>query len=502
MTLAHLPWHSPAAGTDRPCIGVADRTLSYADVETRAAAFAEQLAARGVGRGDVVAIMLPNGVELLIGMLAAWRVGAAATPVNPTFTARELEYQVRDSGAKVLLARSGTDIDIAIDLIAPEQMREIPEHPPADPSITGGELALLVYTSGSTGQPKGVMLDHDNLAAMASQMVRAFDLGPDDHALLVLPLFHVNSITVSFLAPVMAGARITVLERFVPDAFVDAIERFRPTYFSAVPAIYARLAELPDEVVPDVGSLRFAICGAAPVSKELIERVERRFGISLVEGYGLTEGTCASAVNPVHGPRKPGTVGPAIEGQRIAIMDAAGALLPAGERGEVVISGPTVMRGYLGRPEATAEAVRDGWLHTGDIGILDEDGYLSIVDRLKDMIIRGGENLYPKEIEAYLAEHPAVLESAVVGVPHTVLGELPVAQVVLAPGATATADDLIEHCRSGLAKIKVPARIEIVDDLPRNPVGKVDKPRMRREAAPVEAPETAAVGGPGGGGRR
>jgi len=503
LPLSYLPWKSPAAGSDHPCMGDATRTLSYREVEDRAAAFAEQLAERGVGAGDVLAIMLPNGLELLIGILGAWRVGAAATPINPTFTARELDYQLADSGAKLLLAPPGTMS--GIDLITPEQMRDLPEsanlsanpHANPDPEIAPDQLALLVYTSGSTGQPKGVMLDHANAQAMTSQMVATFGLSAEDHALLVLPLFHVNSIMVSFLSPISVGGRVTVLDRFVPDSFLEAIERFRPTYFSAVPAIYARLAELPESATVDASSLRFAVCGAAPVSKELLERIEHRYGISLVEGYGLTESTCASACNPVAGVRKPGTVGPALVGQRIAVVDAQGDEVPVGERGEVVISGPTIMRGYLGRPDATAETIRDGWLHTGDVGILDEDGYLSIVDRIKDMIIRGGENIYPKEIEGVLAGHDAVLEAAVIGAPHALLGEVPVAEVVLMPGSSTSIEELTEHCRGQLAKIKVPVRMRIVSDLPRNPVGKVDKPRMRREAAPVDVPVTATLTVPG-----
>lgn len=494
MHLNYLPWASPAAGSDRPCMQDAMRVFSYQEVEDRASAFAEQLELRGVGEGDVLAIMLPNSLELLIGMLGAWWAGAAVTPVNPTFTERELDYQLADSGAKLLLASPGTVA--GIDMITPEQMRERPVGGAASskrPEIAGNRLALLVYTSGSTGQPKGVMLDHCNAQAMTSQMVEAFALTETDHALLVLPLFHVNSIMVSFLSPISVGGRVTVLDRFQPDTFLAAIEQFRPSYFSAVPAIYARLAELPESTLLDASSLRFAICGAAPVSKELLERVEQRFGISLVEGYGLTEGTCASACNPVVGVRKPGTVGRVLSGQRIAIVDTEGNEVAPGQRGEVVISGPTIMRGYLGRPEATADAIRDGWLHTGDVGILDEDGYLSIVDRIKDMIIRGGENIYPKEIEGVLAGHEAVLEAAVIGAPHALLGEVPVAEVVLMPGADVTAEQLLEHCRGQLAKIKVPVRMRIVSDLPRNPVGKVDKPRMRREAAPVEVPVTSSI---------
>jgi len=190
------------------------------------------------------------------------------------------------------------------------------------------------------------------------------------------------------------------------------VQRYRPTYFSAVPTIYARLAELPDDVRPDTSSVRFAVCGAAPVSKELLLRTESRFGFPIVEGYGLTEGTCASTANPVDGVRKPGTVGPALPGQEVATMGADGAFLPVGEAGEVVIRGASVMRGYLNRPQATAETIVDGWLHTGDVGFLDEDGYLTLVDRIKDMIIRGGENVYPKEIESVLGRHDAVLEAA------------------------------------------------------------------------------------------
>src|SRR5690606_12782943 len=207
--------------------------------------------------------------------------------------------------------------------------------------------------------------------------------------------------------------------------------------------------------------------------------VEQRFGFGLVEGYGLTEGSCASCVNPVNGVRKIGTVGPAMPGQRVEIMGPTGELLPAGERGEVVIQGANVMVGYLNRPEATAETLRDGWLHTGDVGILDEDGYLRIVDRIKDLIIRGGENLYPKEIEEVLHTHPGVLEAAVVGQPDPVYGEIVVAYIAPYPGSDVTEEALLETCRAGLTKVKVPAAIHIVEALPKNPVGKIDKPTLR-----------------------
>ncbi|MFT4258971.1 AMP-binding protein [Microbacterium sp.] len=496
MTLEHLPWESPAAGSGRACLGDVDRFLDYAEVERRSAAFAEQLADLGIGAGDVIAVMLPNGIDLVIALLGAWRTGAAATPVNPTFTAREVRYQLDDSQAKLLVTAPGSvgaTADLGVARLLSDEIRTEPASAVVSPEIEADHIALLIYTSGSTGQPKGVMLDHANLNAMATGFARHTELAADDRALLVLPLFHVNSLCLSLLAPITVGGSTVVLERFAPDSFLAAIERFRPTYFSAVPAIFARLAELPESVQPDMSSIRFAICGAAPVSKELLQRISDRYGLLLLEGYGLTEGTCASACNPLHGPQKPGSVGPALAGQRIAITDDDGAPVPAGERGEVRISGPTVMRGYLGRPEATADTVADGWLRTGDVGVLDEDGYLFIVDRIKDMIIRGGENIYPKEIEAFLATHPSVLESAVVGAPHEALGEVPVAYVVLLPGSATTVEELIAHSREGLMKIKVPARIEIVDALPRNPVGKIDKPTLRQRTAPVEVPLTATV---------
>jgi acyl-CoA synthetase (AMP-forming)/AMP-acid ligase II len=457
------------------------RSFTYAEVDRRAAAFAEQLTSLGIGAGDAIAIMLPNRLELLIGMLGAWRVGAMVTPVNPTFTDRELEYQLEDSQAKLLL--SDAVRETAAPTILTDEMWLTPTGPSEKPRIPESRIALLIYTSGSTGRPKGVMLDHANLHAMAGQTAEAFDLGADDHALMILPLFHVNSITSSFLAPITVGAQLTVVERFSPESFIRAVETTRPTYFSAVPAIYGRLAALPDHVRFDTSSLRFAICGAAPVDKGLLSWIETRFRLILLEGYGLTEGTCASTVNPLRGERRPGTVGLPLPGQRVAIMDEDGVLQPPGEIGEVVISGPTVMRGYLGRPEETAQAIRDGWLHTGDVGVLDGDGYLRIVGRIKDMIIRGGENLYPAEIEEHLIGHPDVLEAAVVGSPHPVLGEIPVAFVVARADETINSEELAAHCRTGLAKIKVPESITVVPRLPRNAMGKIDKPLLRQQAA-------------------
>jgi long-chain acyl-CoA synthetase len=484
MSFGYLPWQRLGASA-APCVRDDSVELTYAEFDTRIAAFARQLADHGFGRGDVLAVMLPNRIELLVAVFAAWRLGGAATPVNPVFTPTEADHQIADSGATVVVnlgpeAPTGGRPTIHVqDMRVAEGGAPIPPVP-----LRPADLALLIYTSGSTGRPKGVMLDHANAEAMSSTMADHFTLTERDHCLLVLPLFHVNAIMVSALASFRSGGQLSIVGNFSASRFFDQVERLRPTYFSAVPTIYALLASLPDGVRPDTSSLRFVVCGAAPVSAELLDRCEQRFGFTMVEGYGLTEGTCASACNPVDGVRKLGTVGPALPGQRIAIMREDGSFAPPGETGEVLISGPTVMRGYLDKPEETAATIVDGWLRTGDVGRLDEDGYLTLVDRVKDMIIRGGENIYPKEIESVLYGLPDVLEAAVVGRPDAVLGEAPMAYVSLYPGSPLSEDELLEHCRRHLTRVKVPETVHVVPALPKNPVGKIDKPALRRSLQP------------------
>ncbi|WP_037357739.1 class I adenylate-forming enzyme family protein [Amycolatopsis orientalis] len=477
MHLAALPEERARRSPNLPCLADEHGELGNAGFAVRVRSAAAALRARGVGAGDVVAVLLPNRVEFAVVLFAAWRLGAAVTPVNPELTDGEASFQIADAQAKVVVGQGDSSLVTV-------RIEELATAAPDEGPVAGDDhaVALLIYTSGTTGKPKGVVLDHANVRAMTEMIVNALKLGPAEHSLLILPLFHVNGIVVSVLAPLLAGGRSTIAGRFRADDFFTVVERIRPTYFSAVPAIYARLAGLPDTVRPDTSSLRLVVCGAAPMPAELIRRVEDRFGVVVVEGYGLSEGTCASTLNPLAGPRKPGTVGRPLPGQEVALMDSAGRLVPDGP-GEVVVRGPNVMRGYLNRPEETAATIVDGWLHTGDVGRFDEDGYLVLVDRIKDMIIRGGENLYPKEIENALHAHPAVLEAAVVGAPHPVLGELPVATVTLYPGAAATEDELLEHCRARLTRVKVPVRIDIVPALPRNPVGKIDKPALRRDLA-------------------
>lgn len=460
-------------------------TLTNADFAARVARFAAGLSERGVGPGDVVAVRLPNRTDLVVTLFAAWRIGAAATPVNPALTFAEAEYQVQDSGAKVLVSFDDAAIDGSVT-VTPEQLAGSTGDATSVPYAVI-DLALIVYTSGTTGRPKGVELTQSNLSAMTDAMIEGMALIEADHSLLILPLFHVNGIVVSILSPLRAGGQSTIVGRFTPQDFIEALATARPTYFSAVPAIYAMLVNLPAVITLETSSLRFVACGAAPMPAALIGQVEERFGVIVMEGYGLSEATCASTSNPLDGVRKHGTVGIALPGQTVAIMGPDGTLLPPGERGEVVIQGPTVMRGYLNRPGATAETLVDGWLHTGDVGVFDEDGYLSIVDRVKDMIIRGGENIYPKEIEQAIHSHPAVLETAVVGQPDAVMGEVPVAFVSLKADQELTAEELLGHLQDRLAKFKTPSEFIFVPEIPKNPIGKIDKPRLRRELAPQSA---------------
>jgi len=480
MSLTHL---RPV--TDASLVGdaIADERmrLDYSEFRRAVAATTSLLSQHGVTRGDVVAVVLANRVELVLTMYAAWQLGATLTPVNPALTEDEVSYQLEDAGTKIAVVDETTRALVTrvpvLDVI------EVASASGSAPASVDGpvadDLALLIYTSGTTGRPKGVRLDHANLDAMTVCLQKQNGFTPEDRALLVLPLFHVNAIMISVVSPLAAGGSAVILSRFDPHTFWGSVEAERPTYFSAVPAIYVFLSALPEAVKPDVSSLRFVICGAAPMPPSAIAEFEARYAVPIVEGYGLSESTVALTVNPITGPRKAGTVGVPLPGVEVAIMNDAGDLLPAGADGEVVARGATIMRGYLNKPEETAAALKDGWLHSGDVGHFDEDGYLVLVDRKKELIIRGGENISPSEVEAVLAAHPGVLEVAVVGRPDPIMGEEPVAFVVAREGHVLDAAELLEQVRAVLAKFKVPKEIRFVEALPRNPVGKIVKAPLR-----------------------
>lgn len=489
MNFASLPDRRAALDPEGAAVSDGRQALTNVQLLRHVRTAARHLQDLGIGPGDVVALKLTNRVEFVLLLFAAWRLGATITPVNPSMTDIEVARQLKDSGARLLV---GEDGEAAVpDGTAVLAVGELHDDGPAEPDETPlpdpSALALLIYTSGTTGVPKGVMLDHANIDAMADMGRQALEVGPTDRCLLILPLFHVNGIVVSTLVPLLAGASITIADRFNPQTFFDVVERERPTFFSAVPTIYSMLAALPDQVRPDTSSLRFGVCGAAPASAELLTRFEARYGFPLVEGYGLSEGTCGSTINPVAGPRRAGTVGLPFPGQEIRIIDAEGSDVPPGQDGEVVVRGPNVMRGYLGRPEETAKVIVDGWLHTGDVGRLDADGYLTLVGRSKDMIIRGGENIYPKEIEDVLVADPSVLEAAVIGVPDEKWGEVVVAYVQPRPGSTVDPSALQSLCARSLTGFKRPTAFFVVDAIAKNAVGKIDKVSLRASHAKAAA---------------
>ncbi len=395
------------------------RELNNAAFADAVVAFAAFFAARGIGRGDVVAAMLPNRVELALCMFAAWRLGAAFTPVNPALTLNEAGHQLIDSSAKVVVtdAASATALAaLSIEKIDVEALPFISGGAPAPAHAAESDIALLIYTSGSTGRPKGVMLDHGNVGAMIRVMRKNLEFLPSDRGLLVLPLFHVNALLVSLLTPLAAGGSSVILEKFDRHSFWDSVVSHEATFFSAVPAIYILLNQAPAAQTPDLSRVRFVICGAAPMPASAIAAFEARYKIPLLEGYGLTESTVGATCNPLAGPRKAGTVGRVLPEMDIRILDDAGRVLARGEIGEVALFGPNIMRGYLNQPEKTAEALRDGWLHTGDVGSIDENGFVRVTDRLKDIIITaGGKNITPSEIENQLKFSPFISDAVVVG---------------------------------------------------------------------------------------
>ncbi|MGW2521564.1 class I adenylate-forming enzyme family protein [Streptomyces sp. NPDC001617] len=489
MNFASLPDRRAELDPHGAAVSDGHQSLTNTQLLSRVRIAARQLQDHGIGPGGVVALKLTNRVEFVVLLFAAWRLGATITPVNPSMTDVEVVRQLRDSGARLLVVEHGAAVvPHGVAVLAVGELFEGAVEPDQPPLLNPATLALLIYTSGTTGVPKGVMLDHANIDAMVEMGRQALEVGPADRCLLVLPLFHVNGIVVSVLLPLLVGASVVIAGRFDPRTFFDLVEQERPSFFSAVPTIYSMLAALPDHVRPDTSSLRFGVCGAAPASAELLIRFEARYGFPLVEGYGLSEGTCGSTINPVAGPRRAGTVGLPFPGQEIRIVDTDGSEVAPGSDGEVVVRGANVMRGYLGRPDETAEVIVDGWLHTGDVGHLDADGYLTLVGRSKDMIIRGGENIYPKEIEDVLTGDPSVLEAAVIGVPDEKWGEVVVAYVQPRQGSTVDPAALKALCARSLTGYKRPAAFFVVEAIPKNAVGKIDKTSLRAGHAALSTP--------------
>jgi acyl-CoA synthetase (AMP-forming)/AMP-acid ligase II len=471
-----------------------DIRVSYGSLRSQVHALAEQLAAAGIGPGDRVGIALPNGLPMLVAFLAASVAGTAA-PLNPAYREEEFRFYLEDTAARVLIlppngaeeARRAAGDRLPIftaDLDAAGMVHLVAQpFPPPLVSIAAlsqpaaDDVALVLHTSGSTGRPKRVPLSHANMTTSAANIARCYALGPDDVAMCVMPLFHVHGLMASTLATLSTGGTGTLPARFNPLSFWRVARAFGMTWFSAVPTIHqlllARAADPTGRRPAGSEKLRFIRSCSAALPPRVMRALETAFGAPVLEAYGMTEAAHQLASNPLPpAGRKPGSVGRGTNVE-IGIMDAHGRHLPAGKRGEVVIRGSSVIRGYENNPEANAAAFVDGWFRTGDQGCLDAEGYLTLVGRIKELINRGGEKFSPREIDETLLAHPAVAEAVAFGVPHATWGEEVAAAVVVREPVSEAA--LLAYCSERLADFKRPKQIHITDTLPRTATGKIQR---------------------------
>ncbi len=526
--LQHLLDDAAGRYPRRPAVTFFGRDLAYIALRDLADRFAGGLRALGVRPGDRVSLHLPNCPQFVIAYYGTLKAGGVVVPFNPLYVEREVAGQLADCGARVavtldlfaervraagagclahvIVTRINEFFPAPLRLLYPLRARLRREWPPVAPDARthryrdiaraaalaeqaaqgSEEVAVLLYTGGTTGTPKAAMLTHGNLVANASQSASWYVAPPDatGTTLGVLPLFHSYAMTVVMNGTLLRGGRMVLLPRFEMKAVLRAIARYRPDQLPGVPTLYNALVNHPATGRYDLRSIRACISGAAALPAEVQSRFERMTGGSLVEGYGLTEASPVTHVNPLAGLRKSGSIGVPVPDTdaRIVDLERGERTLPVGETGELVIRGPQVMRGYWNRPAETASALRDGWLYTGDVARTDEDGFFCIVDRKKEMLITGGLNVYPREVEEVLFAHSAVLEAALVGVPDAHKGEVGRAFVVLRPGAQATPEEILAHCRAHLAPYKIPKGIEFRESLPKSLIGKVLRRVLVEEA--------------------
>jgi len=515
---------------DHPALIFQGYTVTFRELDDMVGRFAAALKDYGIKKGDSVAILLPNVIPCVVCYYAILKVGGIAVMNNPLYSDRELEHQFNDSGAKLLITldllgnrmidlRSKTGIreiiytsigdylpfpknllfplvakkkQLAADVKAAEKVYKWKAVLAAagtgapSPALSFEDSAMYQYTGGTTGVSKGVILTHANLSKQVQQLrgwFPAFNRG-EEIMLSALPFFHVFGLSVAMNFSVFMGWGNVLVPKPQPEQLIETIDKFKPTFAPLVPTMYIGMLNHPTINNVDMTSIKGCFSGSAPLPIEVIKDFENKTGAIIVEGFGMTESTPVTHVNPfAAGKRKVGSIGVPISDTLCRIVDVEDGTtdVPVGETGELLIKGPQVMKGYWGRPEATAETITDGWLHTGDIAKMDEDGYFYIVDRMKDMIISGGYNVYPRDIEEVFFEHPKVQEATAIGVPHPKRGEQVKVFVVLNEGQTATQEELIEYCKDKLATYKLPTMIEFRDELPKTNVGKVLKKDLRAE---------------------
>jgi long-chain acyl-CoA synthetase len=492
MNLASILTDSAARDPDHVAVKLDDVELTYAQVDGASAHVAGLLREHGFERGDRVGIMLPNLPHFPLCYYGVLRAGGVVVPMNVLLKQREVAYYLSDSGAKLLFAWEGFADDakagaeeasaecIIVEMLGFQDLvgRASPDTGLAD--TADDDTAVILYTSGTTGTPKGAELTHCNLTKNCQIAINLFGLGSDAVALGALPLFHSFGQTCGMNAATYGGGTLTLIPRFDPKKALEIIERDRVTVFEGVPTMYNAMLHEPDRDKYDTSTLQVCASGGSAMPVELMRAFEEAFGCKVLEGYGLSETSPIASFNQPDRERKPGSIGTPVDGVEMKLVDDDDNEVAAGEVGEIVIRGHNVMKGYWNKPEATAEAMRGGWFHSGDIAKIDDDGYYYIVDRKKDLIIRGGYNVYPREIEEVLYEHPDVREAAVVGMHDDALGEEVGAAVALKDGASTTADELRAYVKGQVAAYKYPRRVWLVDDLPKGPTGKI----LKREIEP------------------
>ncbi|HKR61211.1 MAG TPA: AMP-binding protein [Pyrinomonadaceae bacterium] len=471
------------------------RRFTYAEFEAAVFRAAELLATEGVGKGDVVSLLLPNSAEYIIGYFACWSLGALAGPVNSLLKGEEIQYVMSNSEARAILAHA--DFLPTIESI----QKELPELKAVigfdneaiatrnfdgkvnDIDLSSDDDAIIIYTSGTTGKPKGCLLTHGNVIANARQISDWLNFTEQDRLLTIMPLFHMNAVSVTTMSALHAGGSTVVSPKFSASQFWQIVSDYQITSFGSVATMLSMLlSKFPDGVPQGLKTdqLRFAMCGSAPVPAETLKRFEETFNCLVIEGYGLSESTCRSTFNPPDQRRRAGSCGIPI-GNEMKVVDDGDNEVADGQLGEIVLRGENILKGYYKNDIATATAFRNGWFHTGDIGFRDADGFFYIVDRKSDMIIRGGENIYPREIDEVLYQHPAVAAAATIGVPDSLYGEEVAAFVVLKDAVSCNAEELIDYCRQHLADFKCPKSIRVVEEIPKGPTGKLLKRELAKE---------------------
>lgn len=497
MNLASHLVRSARTHPDRAALRLEDAVVSYRTLDQDSAHMAGLLDSRGVKPGDRVAIMLPNVPEFALAYFGVLRAGGIVVPMNPLLKSREVAYYLGDSGARLLFAwhtfadeaRAGAQqAEAEVVVVRAGAFDSLLASAPSVEDVADlheDDTAVILYTSGTTGQPKGAELTHANLTRNCDIAGELVQLTADDVIFGGLPLFHAFGQTCTLNAAVGSGACLTLLPRFDAGKALGILGEHGVTVFAGVPTVFGRLVREPDRDAYPVSRLRVSLTGGAAMPVQVLHDFQTAFDCVVLEGYGLSETSPIASFNTLRAGPKPGSVGTPIRGVEMRVV-ANGTEVPQGESGEIAIRGHNVMKRYWQRPEETAAAIRDGWLYTGDIGRVDQDGYFWIIGRTKDVIIRGGYNVYPREVEDVLYEHPAVADAAVIGLPNSDLGEEVGAAVVLKPGARTTAEELREYVKHQVAAYKYPRKVWITDALPKGPTGKI----LKRQIVPPPELET------------